>query len=61
MKHIHLFQKTGGGCELREDKNKGYQCDDSYECECGVRFRTESSPEVHFIMPNYIAGKDEPL
>lgn len=30
------------------------------KCECGARFKTYSSPEVHFVMPHCIAGKEEP-
>ena len=36
------------------------QCDDSYECECGAKFKAYSLKDVHFTMPLYIAGKDEP-
>ena len=57
MKHIHLFQHTGGGCS---NNGTSYLCDDSYECECGAKFRTMSDMETHFVMPSYIAGKDEP-
>ena len=56
MKHIHLFQHIGGGCSLVGDK----ECDDHYKCECGVEFKVYSSKEVHFTMPQNIAGKDEP-
>lgn len=63
MKHIHLFQHTGGGCVLGEDCNPpGRQspCDDSYECECGAKFVALSSPDVHFTMPQNIAAKVTP-
>ena len=35
-------------------------CDDAYECECGAKFVALSSPDVHFTMPRYIAGKETP-
>jgi hypothetical protein len=35
-------------------------CDDNYECECGAKFAVFSSPNVHFTMPQNIAGKEEP-
>lgn len=61
MKHIHLFQHINGGCKLSKDSNGNQaQCDDSYECECGAKFKTRSNINTHYTMPNYIAGKDEP-
>jgi hypothetical protein len=55
MKHIHLFQHIGGGCDLQTSV-----CDDDYSCECGAKFRAESVPSVHFTMPQNIAAKEEP-
>lgn len=60
MKHIHLFRHTGGGCMMVDAKNENAQCDDSYECECGAKFKTASNINTHYTMPQYIAGKDEP-
>ena len=73
MKHIHTFQHIGGGCSIDQASkdtlswNRGKYpdikippCDDHYKCECGAEFKAYSLPEVHFQMPQYIAGKDEP-
>lgn len=61
MEHIHLFQHTGGGCAATEGNLMTEpRCDDKYECECGATFKTISSPEVHFTMPQFIAGKEAP-
>ena len=57
MNHVHLFQHIGGGCQL-VGANENEACDDSYECECGAKFRTSSNQDVHFTMPQYIAGKE---
>jgi len=58
MQHIHLFRNIGSGCGVGENSKQG--CDDNYKCECGAGFKAYSVPEVHFTMPQYIAGKDEP-
>ena len=58
MKHIHLFHQVGGGCGVGKNSSQG--CDDHYQCECGAEFKAYSKPEVHFRMPDYIAGKGEP-
>ena len=58
MKHIHLFQHIGGGCGVGPMADKG--CDDHYKCECGAEFRASSNHEVHFTMPNQVAGKETP-
>jgi len=54
MRHVHLFQHTGGGCSLGCESDP---CDDSYRCECGAGFTTKSSVDVHFTMPEFIAGR----
>ena len=58
MEHIHLFQHIGGGCGVGENSAQG--CDDHYKCECGAEFKAYSVPEVHFTMPQQIAGKKSP-
>lgn len=63
MQHVHLFQHIGGGCALAKHESCGQpqaSCDDHYKCECEAEFKTYSLPEVHFQMPQYIAGKKEP-
>ena len=62
MKHIHLFRHIGGGCAIKREytANPILPCDDHYRCECGAEFKAYSEQEVHFQMPQYIAGKDEP-
>lgn len=57
MNHVHLFQHIGGGCLLSEKEN--LPCDDHYKCECGAEFKAYSSQNVHFQMPQYIAGREE--
>jgi len=58
MKHIHLFQHIGGGCGVGNNEKQG--CDNHYKCECGAEFKAYSKSEVHFTMPQFIAGRDEP-
>ena len=49
--HIHIFKRTGGGCSTAW---KDTQCDDKYECGCGMKFTILSSSEVHYILPEEI-------
>ena len=42
------------------DNEMKLPCDDHYLCDCGAEFRAYSTPEVHFTMPQNIAGKETP-
>jgi len=56
----HIFYHTGGGCGVGPcaNKNKGYACDDEYECIiCGMKIRLLSKPEGHFEMPTVFCGR----
>ena len=59
--HNHVFRHTGGGCRVGEVENKDLRCDDEYKCECGLGFITKSSAIVHFLLPDGIPQREDPI
>lgn len=54
--HKHKFKNIGGWCMI--NSNDKFPCDDSYKCDCGLKFSLKTNEVGHRFLPEIIEEEE---